>query len=556
MHIALAQLNYKLGDFSGNFEKIAETVQNFGHKTDLIVFSELSLSGYFPKDLILQPGFIQAQDQFLEKLQTLTRTIPAAIVVGFIDHNLGKGKPYHNSLCLLKNGERLYTYHKKLLPVYNIFDESRYFSPGEIPGIFEFTGKKIGFLICEDGWFDLKDFLYNADPVQKLIEQNLDLIICINGSPSNIGKQKERFKHFTAIAKKCNAPLLFTNQVGGHDDIIYDGASFVCSEQGAIAGMLPSFEERTGIVTLANKQITLSADFSPYQPLSREQLFYQQTILGLKDYVKKCGFQKVVIGVSGGIDSALTLALAVKALGSHNVIGLAMPSRYSPPSSLIDAVQLCKKLAVTLYEITIQKELDLIIDQFKNTYHEDPSPITEQNIQARIRGRLLMEFSNQTGALVLSTGNKSELSTGYTTLYGDMTGGFNLIGDLYKTEVYTLSRYINALFPDTIPQAILDKEPSAELAFNQKDSDSLPPYAILDPVLRLYLEGDLLPPEELQQCQSFQKTLTKDLVDHIHRLVDKAEFKRRQAPPIIRVQRRAFGHGRQFPIAASYNFYD
>ncbi len=553
MRIVIAQLNYKLGDFSGNFEKIAAVVKEQGNQTDLIIFTELALSGYFPRDLILRPGFVQAQNNYLNQLGSLTQNCHAALVVGFISHNQEKGKAFHNSLCLLQNGQRLYTYHKKLLPVYNIFDEARYFAPGKTSGIFEFQNQKIGFLICEDGWSDLEDFLYDANPVDNLAAKNLDLIICINGSPSNVGKQEERIKHFSAIAKKCAAPLIFTNQVGGQDDIIFDGNSFVIDKTGNVLGHLTPFTEKVGILSL-DKIPLLSSDFSPYQPLPLHALFYQQILLGLKDYVKKCGFKQVVIGLSGGIDSALTLALAVKALGEDNVTALLMPSRYNAQQSLDDAKQICQNLEVKYYIISIQEELDLVENQFKQTYQVNPSALTAQNIQARIRGRLLMEYSNQTGALVLSTGNKSELSTGYTTLYGDMTGGFNLIGDLYKTEVYALARYFNQLFPQTpIPPSILEKEPSAELAFNQKDSDTLPPYDILDPILRLYLEGDLLPASELAHYQSQTQTLPPALIKKVHQMVDKAEFKRQQAPPIIRLQRRAFGRGRQFPIAYRFD---
>jgi len=282
-------------------------------------------------------------------------------------------------------------------------------------------------------------------------------------------------------------------------------------------------------------------------------LFYQQTLLGLKDYVAKSGFKKVVIAVSGGIDSALTLALAVKALGHENVCAIAMPSRYSSQESVIDAQMLCDNFKVKMYTISIEEEFSLSLSRFTHVFGEKPSSITEQNIQARLRGRILMEYSNQTGALVLSTGNKSELSVGYTTLYGDMTGGFNLIGDLYKTQVYQLAHYFNQLHPNTpIPASTMTKVPSAELAPNQKDADTLPEYTILDPILKLYIEGDLLPVDELKHYQQQVKALPTALINQVHTMVDKADFKRRQSAPIVRLQRRAFGYGRQLPIAATY----
>jgi NAD+ synthase (glutamine-hydrolysing) len=550
MRIAVAQLNYKLGDFAGNFAKIAEAIAA-QRNADLVVFSELCLSGYYPWDLILQKGFLETQNHFLEKIQALTHNGPA-VIVGFVATNAKKGKPYHNSLVLLANNQQQYLYHKRLLPVYNIFNEARHFAPGKKPGITQFGKLKIGFLICEDGWASLDNFLYEIDPVDDLVNQSLDLIICINGSPSNVGKQAERLKHFSSIAKRCQAPLIFVNQVGGNDDIVFDGASFILDKDGHSLGVLPSFETAVGEVKLENKTLTPLEPFKQLVPLYDEELCYKQMILGLQDYATKCGFHKVVLGVSGGIDSALTLMLAVKALGSHNVVGLAMPSRYSSPQSLEDALTLCNTFNVKLFTVSIEEEFTLALAQFEKTYGEKAKSLTEQNIQARLRGRFLMEYSNQTGALVLSTGNKSELSVGYTTLYGDMTGGFNLIGDLYKTEVYRLSDYYNQRHRDTrIPDSIMIKAPSAELAPDQKDSDSLPIYAFLDPILKLYLEGDLLSPDETAYCKDMISTLDPKIINFVHNLVDKSEFKRRQASPIIRLQRRAFGFGRQLPIAAA-----
>jgi len=551
MRIAVAQLNYKLGDFAGNFTKIASAIE--AHRDhDLVVFSELCLSGYYPWDLIERQGFIETQNVFLEKIRSLTLNGPA-VIVGFVSQNLEKGKPYHNSLVLLANNQQQYLYHKRLLPVYNIFNEARHFAPGKTPGITQFGEHKLGFLICEDGWASLENYLYDFDPVDDLVGQSLDLIICINGSPSNVGKQQERFNHFSSIAKRCKAPLIFVNQVGGNDDIVFDGASFILDKNGQSLGMLPSFEEAVGTVLLDKQHLTPLEHFENVALLFDEGLCYQQMILGLKDYAQKCGFQKVVLGVSGGIDSALTLMLAVKALGSENVVGIAMPSRYSSPQSLEDAITLCHTFNVKLFTISIEAELTQALAQFEKTYGEKPKSLTEQNIQARLRGRFLMEYSNQTGALVLSTGNKSELSVGYTTLYGDMTGGFNLIGDLYKTEVYRVSDYYNQRHKNArIPDSIMIKAPSAELAHDQKDSDTLPIYAFLDPILKLYLEGDLLPFDEAARYQEVLTTLDPKMIAQVHKMVDGAEFKRRQASPIIRLQRRAFGFGRQLPIAASF----
>ncbi len=555
MRLSIAQLNYKIGDFSGNFAKI-EKVLKENSTVALTIFSELSLSGYYPMDLIDNPEFIKEQDKYLAKLEALTQSLNTSVIIGFIDKNKGKGKPYHNSLCLISKGKRLTTYHKRLLPVYNIFDEARHFTAGETAGIFEFEGLNLGFLICEDGWAGLDNYLYDCDPVDDLTNKDLDAIICINGSPSNIGKQEQRIHIFSDIAKRCHAPLIFTNQVGANDDIVFDGMSFVVDKEGLVQGCLAPFEESTGILTVDNKAFKLVTGFMPYQAPQINALFYQQTILGLKDYVSKCGFKTVVLGLSGGIDSAITLALAVKALGKDNVSALAMPSRYSSKESLQDAQTLSQTFGVKLYIVSIEEEFNLCLRQFENNFKQKPSSLTEQNIQARLRGRLLMEYSNQTGALVLSTGNKSELSVGYTTIYGDMTGGFNLIGDLYKTQVYDLVKYFNQLNSATpIPESIIHKAPSAELAPDQKDADTLPEYALLDPILKLYIEGDLLATDEMEHCLALINELPKELINKVHRMVDKAEFKRRQSAPIVRVQRRAFGYGRQVPIAATYPSY-
>lgn len=551
MRIAVAQLNYKLGDFAGNFDKIKQAIQD--HKQyDLLLFSELCLSGYYPWDLIDQPGFLDTQQHYLDQIRALTQNGPA-VIVGYVRPNTEKGQRHYNSLVLFANNESHYIYDKRLLPVYNIFNEARHFAPGKTPGITQFGKYKLGFLICEDGWASLDNYLYEFDPVDDLINQSLDLIICINGSPSNVGKQRERLNHFSSIAKRCQAPLIFVNQVGGNDDIVFDGASFVLDKQGQSLGVLPSFESAVGTLSFDNQHLTSLEYFNNIAPLYDEELCYQQMILGLKDYVQKCGFQKVVLGVSGGIDSALTLMLAVKALGAQNVVGLAMPSRYSSKQSLEDAIALCNTFQVKLFTVSIEEQLTQALAQFEKTYGEKAKSLTEQNIQARLRGRFLMEYSNQTGALVLSTGNKSELSVGYTTLYGDMTGGFNLIGDLYKTEVYRLCDYYNQRNKDTrIPDSIMIKAPSAELAPDQKDSDNLPIYAYLDPILKLYIEGDLLPIDEAMDYQAIVATLDPNMVAKVHKMVNGAEFKRRQASPIVRLQRRAFGFGRQLPISGVF----
>ncbi|MGE4348787.1 MAG: NAD+ synthase [Candidatus Berkiella sp.] len=557
MKIAVCQLNFKIGDFENNYQKIIDAVHKNVQNADIIVFSELALSGYYPKDLIERPGFVETQNYFVNKLIMASEHIDIAIIIGLIHSaphtNRQKNKTFYNSLAFIHQGAIRYQYHKMLLPVYNIFDEARHFSPGEEAGYFHFKGFNLGFLICEDGWQTETDIACKRDPIALLQEKALDLVISINASPSNIGKQQERITQFASVAQILKAPLIFCNQVGGNDDLVFDGASFCLQADGQVLDSLAAFAEDCGIVSLENKCLMHARHGLLKQPLSDVALFYEQTQLGLKDYVTKCGFNSVVIGLSGGIDSALTCALATLALGADKVIALAMPSRYSSEHSISDAIALCERLNIKLHIVSIEEEFKLACTQFSKNFNVLLNPLTEQNIQARIRGRILMQYSNQYGSLVLSTGNKSELSVGYTTLYGDMVGGLNIIGDLYKTEVYALSHYINEIHDHLIPHSIIEKEPSAELAPNQKDSDNLLPYEILDPILRLYLEGDLLSPKQKAAYHSQIAPLSKESIQAVHRQVDLAEFKRKQAPPIIRIQRRAFGMGRQFPIAANFS---
>lgn len=551
MKITGCQLNFKIGDFEQNKNKILHYIDTHSD-SDLIVFSELCLTGYYPMDLIERKIFVAAQNSALDEIIQHTQHLNCGVIVGHIGKNTKKGKPYHNSLALIHRGEIRYLYHKQLLPVYNIFDEARHFTPGRKVGQFEFKNRHLGFLICEDGWNNFSEFNYEQDPVDALAQHNLDAIICINASPSHLEKQQQRLQHFKAVATKCNCPLLFTNQVGGFDNIVFDGSSFVLNQQGETLGQLPQFKEASGTFELTN-HIKILDGFAPLKRQKVEAFFYQQIKLGLRDYLDKCSFKGIVISVSGGIDSALTLAIAAKVLAPEQIKAITLPSRYSSKGSITDSQQLCNAFGVELFQVSIDEEFTIALERFKKVFGVSPSPITMQNMQARIRGRILMEYSNQTGYLVISTGNKSELSVGYTTLYGDMSGGFNIIGDLYKTEVYKVAQYFNEMYPNSpIPNAILTKAPSAELAPNQLDEDNLPPYEILDPILKLYIEGDLLPEADFKAYSKVVANIPAELVKNIEHMVDVSEFKRRQAPPIIHVQRRAFGFGRQLPIAAHY----
>lgn len=548
MKITVAQLNYHIGDFEGNFNKISAVIQKNHLNSDLIVFSELCLSGYSPQDLLERPDFIQIQDLYLNKIIDSTKNLDCGIVLGAITRNIKPGKPLFNSLMLIFKGHIIYTYHKKLLPVYNIFDEARHFEPGPLDdnGIFEFKNTSIGFLICEDAWSSHAEY-FNPTLV--------DVVITINASPSHVGKQEERLLVFSKIAQKAQAPLLFCNQVGGNDDIVFDGGSFCLNANGDPVANLPYFQSATRCIDMH----TLNQASQTFYHLKSIDLIYQQLLLGLNDYIKKCHFKGVVLGLSGGIDSALTLALAVQALGSGNVKAIFMPTRYTSAQSQEDSVKLCQHLKVELFHINIDTEFEACLNQFKEAFYQEPTKITRQNIQARIRGRLLMSYSNQTGFLLLSTGNKSELSCGYTTLYGDMAGGLNLIGDLYKSDVYKLARFINTqqslspLSPSPsplIPFSIIERAPTAELDYNQKDSDDLLPYPQLDAILKLYIEGDLISESERRSLETITSDINPDLILKIHKMVNQAEFKRRQSAPIIRVQKRAFGQGRRMPISA------
>jgi NAD+ synthase (glutamine-hydrolysing) len=553
MKIAMGQMNYKIGDFAGNFAKIENFVMSNKNKAELFVFSELCLSGYFPRDLILSEKFISVQDEYFKKVQKLSQTSRTPIMIGYIEKNEGHGKPFYNSLAVFSKGVQIFNYRKQLLPTYNIFDEKRYFEEGadNQQMVFELGDKRIGVIICEDGWDESSDKkLYNASPLKAVKAQNPDFVISINASPSNIGKAEQRLDVFSkAVSEILQVPFLYVNQVGANDQIVFDGASFIMNSKGILTGQLNFFKEDESIINVFSTEYISAHKTSKFP--KQEELFYEQIVMGLRDYCSKTGFSKVVVGSSGGIDSALTLALAVDALGAENVSAITMPCHYSSSGSVDDSVSLCKNLNVKLYHRSIIKDFDVAVDEYKNSFDDEVLKVTKENMQARIRGRILMEFSNNTGALVLSTGNKSEMSVGYATLYGDMNGGLNLIGDLYKMQVYALSKHVNSKAGfEIIPTVIIDKEPSAELSPDQKDSDALPEYPVLDAILKLYIEKDCLNEEEINKEQEILKDISVGVIDKIISLVHKSEFKRFQAPPIIRVQYRSFGFGRQIPIAA------
>ncbi|ODS60114.1 MAG: NAD+ synthase [Acidovorax sp. SCN 65-108] len=564
LRITLAQLNFTVGDIEGNVARMVAAAQQAAREqADLIVFSELSLCGYYPGDMLEETGFQQRIDAGISALQQASAELPQLHwVLGAPTPARGPGKRLHNSLLVLQGGAVRLQYAKQLLPTYNIFDERRHFEPGpDVAKVLRIGSTQVGLLICEDGWND-HGADYATNPFERMRDAAPDLVVSINASPSHTGKREQRHQIFADAARRHGLPILYVNQIGGHDQVVYDGASFAAEPDAGVVFEAQRFVEDVRTLQFDNGHF-LSAEGArpapvPTQGLPAMDFYRQQIVLGLRDYAWRCGFTQVVVGSSGGIDSALTLALAVEALGADNVVGVTMPSRYSSSGSVDDSVALCNNLGVRLFTHPIAELVAGYAQQFEASFGQPLQGLPLENLQARIRGTVLMEYSNAFGHLLLTTGNKSEISVGYCTLYGDTNGGLGLIGDLYKTEVFALSRHVNEhAGRELIPQAIIDKEPSAELAPGQRDVDSLPPYPVLDEVLKLLIEGDRLSAEEHQAAQNFVAQLQTDdagraLVQRVRMMVARNEYKRRQAPPIVRVRARAFGSGRQMPIAARY----
>ena len=564
LRITIAQLNFTVGDIEGNVERMVAAAQQAAHEqADLIVFSELSLCGYYPGDLLEESGFQQRIEAGLAALQKASAELPQLHwVVGAPTPARGPGKRLHNSLLVLQGGSVRLQYAKQLLPTYNIFDERRHFEPGpDVAKVLRIGNAQVGLLICEDGWND-HGADYATNPFERMRDAAPDLVVSINASPSHTGKREQRHQIFADAARRHGLPILYVNQIGGHDQVVYDGASFAAEPEAGVVFEAPRFVEDVRTLQFDNGHFLTATGERPApvpaQGLPTMDFYRQQIVLGLSDYARRCGFTQVVVGSSGGIDSALTLALAVEALGADNVVGITMPSRYSSSGSVDDSVALCHNLGVQLFTHPIAELVAGYAQQFETSFGQPLAGLPLENVQARIRGTVLMEHSNAFGHLLLTTGNKSEISVGYCTLYGDTNGGLGLIGDLYKTEVFALSRHVNEHAGRAlIPQAIIDKEPSAELAPNQRDVDSLPPYPVLDELLKLLIEGDRLSAAEHQAAQNFVAQLQTDdagraLVQRVRMMVARNEYKRRQAPPIVRVRARAFGSGRQMPIAARY----
>ncbi len=544
MKLALAQLNFTVGNFIINKEKILNAYERAAReKSDLVIFPELSITGYPPKDLLLKKSFLkQTQDALEEIVSNIGST---AAIIGYVEENPSQGKPFYNSIAFIRNGKILKKIRKILIPSYDVFDEDRYFEPGTEAVVIDYGDKKLGISICEDIWND-KDYWkvrrYSRDPIEEQIMKGAKVIINCSASPYVLGKQKLRYDMLSSIAKKYKVPSVFCNLVGATDELIFDGCSQVISEKGEIIARGKSFEEDIIYVDLDEKKGTVANEIQ-----DEAESIYKALVLGTRDYITKCGFKKVVIGLSGGIDSSVVACIAVEAISADNVLGISMPSRFSSQASIKDAMELAKNLSIPFIIIDIDKIYESYLSTLKESFAGLPEDVAEQNIQARIRGNILMAFSNKFNRLVLSTGNKSELAVGYCTLYGDMTGGLAVLADVPKTYVYKLAHYINRE-REIIPVNIIRKAPSAELKANQKDQDDLPPYEILDQVLKLYIEEE----------KSFEDILDlgfeEELVRSIINKVEKNEFKRRQAPPGLKVTSRSFGIGRRIPIAHSWQF--
>jgi len=540
LKIAAGQINSIIADFNGNREKILQyTEMGKADGAGMIVFPELALCGYPPMDLLDYNTFVEENTLSLRWLQ---RHLPEdiAVVVGHVSLNVeGVGKKLFNSVSVLFNGEIIFSQDKTLLPTYDVFDESRYFESSSRRGIFELEGQKIGIAICEDLWWEAAretETVYKIDPVKDLLDLGASIVIVPSASPYHKSKVVKRLSLCQKTIRKGASSVFYINSVGANDSLIFDGNSLVVNNEGKLIHKAPAFEENFFTIDLFSEQKEVALTVEKYEEIEKA------LVLGIRDYVHKCGFKKIHLGSSGGVDSALVAYLAVQALGAENVKTFAMPSRYSSDGSLSDAEQLAENLGVEYEIITIEDMFGSFLGALKPHFGGREMDVAEENIQARIRGTLMMAYSNKWGSLVLTTGNKSELATGYCTLYGDMAGGLAVIGDLLKTEVFDLCRYINR-DKEIIPDNILTKPPSAELRPDQKDEDSLPPYDILDGILVEYLMNHRTA-DEIEALGYEPET-----VERIVGLVGRVEYKRGQAPPVLRISEKAFGAGRRMPVA-------
>lgn len=542
MKIALAQINPTVGDFKGNLAKIGDSAARAaGLGARLTVFSELVICGYPPADFLEKPSFLARCRSAVEELAAATAGLPTAVLAGVaLPADPGSGKAAVNAAVLIDKGTILLEQHKRLLPFYDVFDEQRYFSPSKGQKVVELEGLRLGITICEDAWND-KHFwqhrLYKVDPMEELMGQHPDLHINLSSSPFWHGKRSIRREMLAAIARRDDIPVLMCNQVGGNDSLIFDGTSMAINSRGELIGQAKSFEEDLLVVDAFDSPVIATPQDDDTEAA------YRALVIGTRDYVRKCGFCKVLVALSGGIDSALVAAIATDALGPENVLGIGMPSPYSSSGSIDDSRRLAQNLGIRFEVIGINGLFDEYREALAPLFEGTRTDTTEENIQSRIRGVLMMALSNKFSALVLTTGNKSEMAVGYCTLYGDMVGALAVIGDLVKTRVYAVCHWLNRE-GEVIPAAILSKPPSAELRPDQKDTDLLPPYEVLDPILEAYVER-YETPEAIAQANGFSLALVQQVVH----LVERSEYKRQQAAPVLKVTPKSFGMGRRFPIA-------
>ncbi len=544
MKVAAAQINSTVGDIQGNLQKI---LTGLGRAKELgaqvVLFPEMCITGYPPRDLLDRGWFVDANLNALSELAPKVKGLTA--IVGYVEKNVSsEGRPLYNAAAVIENGEISYVTYKSLLPTYDVFDEDRYFEPAAGVTPVKIENQRAALTICEDIWTDEvcgPRKLHHKDPLAEMAKKKIQLVFNIAASPWHVGKDKQRTELLQNQAKQYSVPVVFCNQVGGNDELVFDGNSLAVDAKGEIIAHAKPFEEDIILIDL-----DYGAGDMRGQSLSDAEATYRALVVGTRDYAHKCGFKQAILGLSGGIDSAVVAAIAAEALGPENVLAIAMPSQHSSEASKTDAETVARTLGIKFNTLPIQGLFDAYLAEYKRMFGNRAQDVTEENLQARIRGNLLMSYSNKVGFLVLSTGNKSELSTGYCTLYGDMCGGLGAISDVPKTLVYRIAREVVNKDREVIPQSILSKAPSAELKPNQKDTDTLPEYDALDPILEKYIERHLSPDEIVKQGHP------KEAVEKAVRLVEKAEYKRRQAAPGLKVTTKAFGIGRRYPIARKY----